>query len=84
MARYVRIVNARDFVSAKPDQLLAFLEVEHAEAASMLSATDLWFLADRWQSIRTFAVLRPLRREQGRRRARVHLVRGSDEVAHRR
>jgi hypothetical protein len=68
MARHVRIVNARDFVSAKPDGVLNLEEseqllrdvvgvsdgldefdilVDTREAASLLSATDLWFLADR-------------------------------------
>lgn len=69
MARKVRIVSARDFVSAKPDGTLNLEEgeqllrevvgisdplseafdilVDTREAASVLSATDLWFLADR-------------------------------------
>ena len=69
MARKVRIVNARDFVSAKPDGLLNLEESEQLmrdvvgisdplkeefdilidtrDAVSTLSATDLWFLADR-------------------------------------
>jgi hypothetical protein len=68
MARKIRIVNARDFVSAKPDGLLNLEESEQLlrdlvqvsdpleqfdilidtrDAISTLSATDLWFLADR-------------------------------------
>lgn len=69
MARKVRIVSARDFVSAKPDGTLNLEEseqllrevvgisdplsdefdilVDTREAVSVLSATDLWFLADR-------------------------------------
>jgi hypothetical protein len=68
MARKIRIVSARDFVSATPDGVLNLEEseqllrdvvgasepldefdilVDTREAASMLSATDLWFLADR-------------------------------------
>ncbi|HEX6266592.1 MAG TPA: hypothetical protein VFZ81_06805 [Burkholderiales bacterium] len=69
MARNIRIISARDFVSAKPDGQLNLEESEHLlrevvgvsepleeefdilidtrEAASTLSATDLWFLADR-------------------------------------
>jgi len=68
MARHIRIINARDFVSAKPDGLLNLEEseqllrevasisdpleefdilVDTREAASTLSATDLWYLADR-------------------------------------
>jgi len=68
MARHIRIINARDFVSAKPDGLLNLEESEQLlrevasisdpleefdilidtrEAASTLSATDLWYLADR-------------------------------------
>ncbi|HEX6267754.1 MAG TPA: hypothetical protein VFZ81_12770 [Burkholderiales bacterium] len=68
MARNIRIISARDFVSAKPDgqfnleeseQLLREVVgvsepleqfdilVDTREAASTLSATDLWFLADR-------------------------------------
>jgi hypothetical protein len=68
MARKIRVINARDFVSAKPDGLLNLEESEHLlrevvhvsdpleefdilvdtrDATSTLSATDLWFLADR-------------------------------------
>jgi len=69
MARKIRIVNARDFVSAKPDGTLNLEEgeqllrevvgisdplgeefdilVDTRDAVSALSATDLWFLADR-------------------------------------
>lgn len=68
MARKIRIVNARDFVSAKPDGVLNLEEseqllrdvvglsdpldkfdilVDTRDAVSVLSATDLWFLADR-------------------------------------
>jgi hypothetical protein len=68
MARNIRIINARDFVAAKPDGLLDLEEsekilrevvgisdpldefdilVDTREAASTLSATDLWYLADR-------------------------------------
>jgi hypothetical protein len=68
MARKIRIINARDFVSAKPDGLLNLEEseqllrdvvnvsdpleqfdilVDTRDAISTLSATDLWFLADR-------------------------------------
>jgi len=68
MARNIRIISARDFVSAKPDGQLNLEEseqllrevvsvsepleefdilVDTREAASALSATDLWFLADR-------------------------------------
>ncbi len=68
MARKVRIVNSRDFVSAKPDGVLNLEEseqllrevvrasdpleefdilVDTRDADSVLSATDLWFLADR-------------------------------------
>lgn len=68
MARKIRIVNARDFVSAKPDGVLNLEEseqllrdvvglsdplddfdilVDTRDAVSTLSATDLWFLADR-------------------------------------
>lgn len=49
MARNIRIINARDFVAAKPDGLLDLEESEKIlrEAASTLSATDLWYLADR-------------------------------------
>lgn len=68
MARQLRIVNARDFVSAKPDGVLNLEEseqllrdvvglsdplddfdilVDTRDAVSVLSATDLWFLADR-------------------------------------
>jgi hypothetical protein len=68
MARHIRIINARDFVSAKPDGLLNLEEseqllrdvvgvsdpleefdilVDTRDAVSTLSATDLWFLADR-------------------------------------
>lgn len=68
MARNIRIISARDFVSAKPDGQLNLEESEQLlrevvsvsepleefdilidtrEAASALSATDLWFLADR-------------------------------------
>ena len=68
MARDIRIINARDFVSAKPDGVLDLEEsekilrevvgvsdplgefdilVDTREAASTLSASDLWYLADR-------------------------------------
>jgi hypothetical protein len=68
MARKVRIINARDFISAKHDGVLNLEEseqllrevmgisepldefdilVDTREAASQLSATDLWYLADR-------------------------------------
>jgi hypothetical protein len=68
MARQLRIVTARDFVSAKPDGVLNLEEseqllrdvvglsdplddfdilVDTRDAVSTLSATDLWFLADR-------------------------------------
>lgn len=68
MARKIRIVNARDFVSAKADGTLDLEEgeqllrevvgvsdpledfdilVDTRDAVSVLSATDLWFLADR-------------------------------------
>jgi hypothetical protein len=68
MARKIRIVNARDFESAKPEGVLNLEEseqllrdvvcvsepleefdilVDTRDAASTLSATDLWFLADR-------------------------------------
>jgi hypothetical protein len=68
MARNIRIINARDFVSAKHDGLLNLEEseqllrevvgmsepledfdilVDTREAASVLSATDLWYLADK-------------------------------------
>lgn len=70
MAREVRVVKARDFVSAKPDgkldlekseQLLCEVVgvarpleefdilVDTRDAASVLSAADLWYLADRLQ-----------------------------------
>lgn len=70
MAREVRVVNARDFVTAKPDGNLDLEEserllhevvgisgplekfdilVDTRDAASTLSATDLWYLADRLQ-----------------------------------
>lgn len=77
MARNIRIINARDFVSARPDGVLNLEEseqllrdvvgvaepleqfdilVDTREAASTLSATDLWFLADRLGRYpRTFA-----------------------------
>jgi hypothetical protein len=77
MARKIRVINARDFVSAKPDGLLNLEESEHLlrevvhvsdpleefdilvdtrDATSTLSATDLWFLADRLVNYpRTFA-----------------------------
>lgn len=77
MARKIRIVNARDFVSAKPDGALNLEEgeqllrevvgvsdpleefdilVDTREAVSTLSASDLWFLADRLQRFpKTFA-----------------------------
>jgi hypothetical protein len=77
MARQIRIVNARDFVSAKPDGVLDLEEseqllrdvvgasqpledfdilVDTRDAVSVLSATDLWFLADRLvRHPRTFA-----------------------------
>lgn len=77
MARHIRIINARDFVSAKPDGVLNLEEseqllrevvsisdpleefdilVDTRESASMLSATDLWYLADRLVKYpRTFA-----------------------------
>lgn len=77
MARNIRIINARDFVSAKPDGVLNLQEseqllrdvvgasqpleefdilVDTREAASTLSATDLWYLADRLVRYpRTFA-----------------------------
>lgn len=68
MARKIRIVNARDLVSAKADGRLNLEEgeqllrevvgvsdpleefdilVDTRDAVSVLSATDLWFLADR-------------------------------------
>jgi hypothetical protein len=68
MARKIRIVNARDLVSAKADGTLNLEEgelllrevvgisdpleefdilVDTRDAVSVLSATDLWFLADR-------------------------------------
>lgn len=68
MARSIRIINARDFVSAKPDGHLNLEEseqllrevvgvseplqhfdilVDTRDAISTLSATDLWYLADR-------------------------------------
>lgn len=68
MARNIRIINARDFVKAKPDGALNLEEseqllrdvvgvsdpldefdilVDTREAASTLTATDLWSLADR-------------------------------------
>ena len=68
MARNIRVIYPRDFVSAKPDGCLDLEESEHLlrevarvsdllrefdilvdtrEAASSLSATDLWFLADK-------------------------------------
>ena len=68
MARTVRIINARDFISAKHDGVLNLEEserllgdvmgisepleefdilVDTREAASQLSASDLWYLADR-------------------------------------
>ncbi|HEX6318090.1 MAG TPA: hypothetical protein VFZ84_04385 [Burkholderiales bacterium] len=77
MARHIRIINARDFVSAKPDGALNLEEseqllrevvsvsdpleefdilVDTRESASTLSATDLWYLADRLVKYpRTFA-----------------------------
>ena len=77
MARHIRIINARDFVSAKPDGVLNLEEseqllrevvsisdpleefdilVDTRESASTLSATDLWYLADRLVKYpRTFA-----------------------------
>jgi hypothetical protein len=77
MARKLRIIHARDFVSAKPDGRLDLEESEHLlrevvgvsdaleefdilidtrEAASTLSATDLWYLAERLvRHPRTFA-----------------------------
>lgn len=69
MTRRIRVVHARDFVSAKPDGLLNLEESEQVlrevvsasgpldeafdilvdtrDAVSVLSATDLWYLADR-------------------------------------
>lgn len=68
MARRVRIIRPRDFVSAKPDGKLDLEESEHLlrevvkvsdpldefdilvdtrDAASVLSASDLWFLAEK-------------------------------------
>ena len=77
MARHIRIINARDFVAAKPDGELNLEEselllrevvsvsdpleefdilVDTRESASTLSATDLWYLADRLVKYpRTFA-----------------------------
>lgn len=77
MARKVRIINCRDFVSAKPGGLLNLEEseqllrevvkasgpleefdilVDTRDAESVLSATDLWYLADRLRRHpRTFA-----------------------------
>jgi hypothetical protein len=71
VARKVRIVTCRDFVSAKPEGVLNLEEseqllrdvvttsdpaeteldilVDTRDAESVLSATDLWYLADRLQ-----------------------------------
>ena len=68
MARRVRVINARDFVCARPDGVLDAAESEALlravigasepleafdilldtrDAASKLSATDLWYIAER-------------------------------------
>ena len=68
MQRNIRIINVREFISAKPDGVLNLEEseqllrdvvdvsepleefdilVDTREAVSSLSATDLWYLADR-------------------------------------
>ena len=68
MARKIRIINARDFISAKHEGVLNLEQseqllrevvgisepleefdilVDTRDAASTLSATDLWYLADR-------------------------------------